>query len=171
MSIKDGLEQWNEMQRKARLKYALKRSQSLKTSPRTVKKSQRGVTTYKKAKKLAWDAISLWVRMSAIEEDGLVVCVTCKIRKEYKKMHAGHFVPGRSMAILFDIRGLHPQCYWCNVMLKGNPRKYNTYMVNRYGQEVVDELDRLADDPKGKKYSIPELLAIREYYQDKLGGL
>lgn len=128
------------------------------------KPTKRGTMTYKKAKKLAWDSFSLWVRKSAIESDGLVSCVTCQIRKEYQKMQAGHFNPGRHTSILFDERGVHPQCFFCNVMKKGMPREYNAYMVKRYGQAVIDDLDHRARN-EIKKYTVPELLELAAHYK------
>lgn len=118
--------------------------------------------TLTKAKKKAWDACSLYVRMSAADVFGMATCVTCDIRKHYKQMQAGHFVPGRGNAILFDIRGIHVQCFGCNIMKSGNPRKYEKFMKEKYGQKVINELDRLSDTTR--KFTVEELLDIAEHY-------
>ena len=79
-------------------------------------------------------------------------------------MQAGHFIPGRHNSILFDQRGCHAQCYSCNCgWLKGNPRKYQAYMLKRYGQEVIDELDRL--DAQQKSFTPAELEDLLTHYK------
>ena len=100
-----------------------------------------------KLKKKAWTIFSLWVRKSAADSRGYVVCVTCGRLRHYKEMQAGHFIPGRHNAILFDPRGCHPQDYYCNIGLKGNPRAYDAYMRKEYGEEVIKELELLDRKP------------------------
>lgn len=99
--------------------------------------------TVGKLKKELWALVSQYVRTSVADQFGMVTCVTCGRRKHYKQMHAGHFIPGRHNAVLFDIRGIHPQCYGCNVVLGGNARKYDKWMKENMGQEVIDDLDYL----------------------------
>jgi len=55
-------------------------------------------------------------------------------------MHAGHFVAGRTLGVLFVETNIHPQCPRCNVDLGGNPEKYEWFMRVRYGQEEIDRL-------------------------------
>lgn len=64
-------------------------------------------------------------------------------------MQAGHFLSGRSNGILFDERGVHPQCSIpCNQQPDGVVGKaYYDYMVKNYGQDVIDELRRLKRTP------------------------
>jgi hypothetical protein len=64
---------------------------------------------------------------------------------------------------LFDERNVHFQCKRCNGPLKSNPRKYQAYMLKRYGQEVIDELDRL--DVEIKQFERPELDRLYTHYQ------
>lgn len=84
-------------------------------------------------------------------------------------MDAGHFVPGRSDSLLFDIRGVHPQCRRCNRFLQGAWVEYEQWMRKKYGQRVIDELK--AKKSQVKKYSIAELLALDKYWKDKLREL
>ena len=55
-------------------------------------------------------------------------------------MQAGHFIDGHMNAIMFDLRGIHPQCFACNCMKHGNKVEYYKFMLEEYGQEVIDEL-------------------------------
>ena len=127
--------------------------------------------TIKSLKTKTWKAFSLYIRLSVADEYGFVTCITCGTKKHYKNLQAGHFVPGRGNSILFEERGVHPQCYHCNIGLKGNPRKYAQYMLEKYGQGVIDELDRLSETVR--KFTPQELIELREYYKQKtarLGG-
>ena len=112
------------------------------------KKKKHNVSWWKKK---VWDEVSEFVRLTeAIKATGdikMLKCCTCD--KLYPAFgvgcaQAGHFVPGRSNAILFDLRGIHGQCYNCNINLKGNWPNYLAYMLKNYGQPVIDELLLLA---------------------------
>jgi len=103
--------------------------------------------TISKAKKKAWAIFSKYVRRFFADKNGMVNCVTCPAVLPIKMMQAGHFIPGRNNSILYEIRGVHPQCFRCNIILQGNPRKYNAFMLARYGQKVIDELDALSNKP------------------------
>lgn len=108
---------------------------------------------YWKAK--AWHEFSLYTRLQGADggyEAGTNTCCTCDTTYPVKRLQAGHFVPGRHSIILFDERNCHPQCYNCNINLKGAPRKYESFMKSKYGQEVIDELDRLDGQQSGFKW-------------------
>ena len=115
-----------------------------------------------KLKEKAWKQFSLYIRLRhAI--DGMSMCVTCKTVKNYKELQAGHWIPGRHPSVLFNERNCHPQCYHCNVGLKGNPIAYHHYMENKYGKKAMDELERL--DKVNKQFKPYELEAIYEMYK------
>ena len=71
---------------------------------------------------------------------GMVKCVTCPATLPAEHMQAGHFIPGRKNAVLYSEMGVNPQCYRCNMILKGNWPEYLKYMTHRYGQTVVNQL-------------------------------
>jgi len=121
-----------------------------------------------KLKKKAWDMFSKWVRLSA-STNGYVVCITCGARKNYKELQAGHWLPGRHPSVLFDQRQVHPQCYHCNVGLKGNPILYYHYMENKYGKKEMRDLEKL--DRQNKQFKPYELEAIYDIYKRKLSEL
>ena len=67
-------------------------------------------------------------------------CITCNRLYPFKQLQAGHFVPGRGNAVLWDDRGVHAQCYGCNIGKKGNWPEYLLWMQSHYDQETIDEL-------------------------------
>lgn len=137
------------------------------------KLAKRKADTVSKAKAEAWKWFSRWVRLHE-SHNGYAVCVTCgKIYPISGKgcLQAGHFVPGRGNAILYDERNCHPQCFVCNQYKGGAWVEYEQWMLERYGQDVVDELKRL------KNVTINMLASqhreIAEKYKEKveeLGG-
>lgn len=139
-----------------------------------------------KAKDRAWNACSYFVRLRDAyetcggkkiivdEKDGyqkeLLACKCCTCDAilpafgTRKCIQAGHFIPGRKGAVLFDERGIHGQCYNCNKNLKGNPRKYNAFMLEKYGQELIDELDALSEVEV--HYKEHDFIRIEKYFKD-----
>ena len=72
-----------------------------------------------------------------------VKCCTCNMVKSWINVHAGHFI-GRSLGggsgVYFDERNIHAQCPQCNAFRQGNPLVYKEFMLQKYGQKVIDEL-------------------------------
>jgi hypothetical protein len=130
----------------AKARKPLKRKTPLKRTPlkRTAtKKKRKPVGSVAALKKKAWELCSRAIRLEARESDGLVTCITCGVRLPWNRgIQAGHFIDGRYNAILFDERGIHPQCMGCNVMLNGRKEEYFVFMEGKYGREVIDELRR-----------------------------
>ncbi len=129
-------------------------------------------------KKILWrDYFSPYIRLRyADPHTELVACVTCGIVKHWKRGDAGHFLPGRSSAILFDIRNVHFQCKPCNGGFRHQKLtkldvadKYKEFMVKTYGQDVVDELKRL--DKTTKQFTVPILREMIEFYKGELAIL
>lgn len=55
--------------------------------------------------------VSIWVRYSAVEKDGLVQCFTCPIRLLPAELDAGHYITRSCMYLRFDAaRNIRPQC-------------------------------------------------------------
>jgi len=116
----------------------------------------------KKVKKQAWELFSKYTRLKNADEFGMVVCVTCGVRKHWKEMQAGHFLPGRHNTILFSEEQVNPQCYHCNIGLKGNWPEYIKWMNEKYGEERVKEM--IYKTKEVKQFKAFELIEIKEKY-------
>ena len=137
-----------------------------------------------KAKKAAWTACSRYIRLRdamfycrehgidlgqfARPEDIVGACVTCGAVKSWIYMDAGHWQGrglGGSSGTYFDERNISLQCKLCNGFKGGMVKKHEEYIRNKYGQDVVDELE--------KKHRIPldsrdfPMKATEEFYKDK----
>ena len=128
-------------------------------------KKKKKLDSISKLKERVWKWFSIYIRLRDADWKGFAQCVTCGKTDYFSKLQAGHFIPGRHPSILFDERGVHPQCYHCNVGLKGNPRKYDAFMKKKYGQKVIDELDRL--DTQLKQFTKEELQELLSHFQNK----
>lgn len=94
--------------------------------------------------KWLWKIFSQFIRLrDCLKTTGVVDrgrCVTCGRIYPFSKLQAGHFIPGRTRAILFDEMCVHAQCYRCNVKLDGAWPPYYRFMQKEYGQNVIEEL-------------------------------
>ena len=95
--------------------------------------------TLKSLKNKAWKLMSEWVRRRDADEGGTTRCVTCRAPIYWKEAQAGHFVGGRTNAVLFHPDLVHVQCYVCNCIRHGNYAAYTLFMLDRYGREKVEE--------------------------------
>jgi hypothetical protein len=158
----------------------IKRTPLARTSPLVAKKSLRSSTTLNKkskspkakAKEDAWAAFSLYIRTrdSLLTTGSLrqCVCVTCgRKRPRLGKgcIQAGHFLAGRTGAVLFSEIGVNGQCYGCNIGKGGHYVEYTLYMVERYGKPIVDQL--ILDSKKTLQYKEYEYREIEQLYKDK----
>ncbi len=95
-------------------------------------------------KKRAWDSFSRYVRTrDCIRFTGSPdrgICVTCKRPYPFNQLQAGHFVSGRTNAVLFDEEAVFSQCYGCNVGRGGAHVEYFVFMEEEHGREKIDEL-------------------------------
>lgn len=83
----------------------------------------------KKLKEKTWSIFSKYIRLKYSDNNGNCKCVTCGKIKNWKEMQAGHFVPSRCNAVLFNEKIVFPQCVGCNVMLNGNYHAYFRFMI------------------------------------------
>ena len=133
-------------------------------------------TPYKKLKDKTWKLCSLYIRLKDANENGRVRCYTCPPRRRarlYTKMQAGHFIPGRTNGILFDERGMRPQCPACNIFGGGKPIEFMIALEKELGQK---EAIKLRDELIKQKNTVTPLsmLDLAEwirYFEGKLEEL
>jgi hypothetical protein len=81
-------------------------------------------------------------------------CISCGAEVE----QAGHyFSQGHHSALRFNETNTNGQCIRCNCFLHGNLINYRKGLIQRYGVEVVEQLELNADLHKVKKFSRLEL--------------
>jgi len=70
------------------------------------------------------------------------VCFTCGTRKPWKYMQNGHFVSRQYLSIRWDETNCNCQCAGCNVFKHGNMVEYSLRMIEKYGLEYIEELNK-----------------------------
>lgn len=79
-------------------------------------------------------------RRSATDHADYAYCVTCNKYDHWKNFHAGHFIHiSKQHPLSYDRRNINVQCEGCN-FFKHKGIEYTLWMINKYGQSVVDEL-------------------------------
>jgi hypothetical protein len=98
--------------------------------------------TQAKLKKKLWKLFSEYIRTKE-QKDGYNICFTCGVKKEWKMMHAGHYIRASAgLATYFDEQNVHPQCYACNIWRDGNSDMYALKLIEKYGEDILNELNR-----------------------------
>lgn len=60
------------------------------------------------------EQISLFVRMSAADENGKCQCISCPRKEPWRWMDCAHFIDRKNMATRFYLPNLSPACQECN---------------------------------------------------------
>lgn len=133
----------------------------------------------KTAKKEAWEWCSKYIRLRdaiAFQEKypdvpfGYVKCCTCpRIIIYNKNCDAGHFIPksrGGLSGVYFDERNIHAQCKDCNGFHQGRQVEYKEFMLEKYGQDVIDQLEFLDRNNSYKDKIIGIGLMYKQMYEE-----
>jgi hypothetical protein len=139
------------------------------------------VPTLGKLKKQAWALLSQIVRRNDSHGDETGMCYTCGAMDLWKRLQAGHAIPGRTGSVLFDEDIIRPQCYRCNVALRGNYPVFTTKLIRERAEEMklVDaktalELSmawwerKLLESRQVRKWSRRELEELIQSYKARL---
>ena len=70
-------------------------------------------------------------------------------------MQNGHYITRGVIATRYDEINNHCQCPTCNIFLKGNYTTYAVKMMEKYGDNILYDLDEIVKESKRnpKKYS------------------
>ena len=109
------------------------------------------------------NVFSQYIRLKAMDRDGLVQCVTCTTRLEPKYMQNGHYYSRAKYPTRWLEENCHPQCMRCNIFLKGNYTEYALFMVRKYGIEKVEQMRELS--LTSQKITTAELKEKIDYYR------
>jgi len=111
------------------------------------------------------------VRLANADDDGWCQCVTCGEVRQWNELDAGHYVTRFNKATILDERNCWPQCKNCNQWHGGSPALYRVFLVQKFGEEVVLELER-TKFPKNhvwnryelaeKKYDLEQEIKVHE---------
>lgn len=120
-------------------------------------------------KKKCWRLFSEFIRRESADEGGSEYCYTCGKLAHWKELHAGHAIPGRHNAVLFDHSIVRPQCPVCNIWKGGNYHIFTTKLIKEHGMDWWEQ--KLTDSRKVVKYTRSDLEDLILHYESKLSAL
>jgi len=125
-------------------------------------------------KKKVWTLFSKFIRLrDSLRTTGTLYrckCITCGREYDTKKMQAGHFLPGRIDAVLFDEKGVNAQCYRCNMLLQGVWPAYYRAMQGMHGQDWIE--NSIGDWERNERsYDDPQLIILQRIYSARIERL
>lgn len=127
-----------------------------------------------------WYWFSLDIRQRDCQAYG--TCISCGKPITVDTCDAGHFAPAGSCGrdLIMDPMNVHAECGRCNAFDEGHLLGYRRGLISRYGQSLVDDLERryfeykeskdILKDFKGHEYA-EKIKALSSYKQAMLTAL
>jgi len=116
------------------------------------------MSEHSRAEARAWDAFSKMIR-ARDDIGGCFRCPTCGRTLPIEQADAGHYITRARKSTMFDEMNVHAQCRHCNRFQEGNHFIYRRWLVNQYGAEKVEALERRAQFTGGFKTVDLQLMA------------
>ena len=98
---------------------------------------------------------SRYIRVKEADRYGYCTCVTCGKRDFWRDVDAGHYVNRDDWPTRYEDRNVHAQCRACNRFHGGRISRYAVYLTERYGDDVLFELDQ--QSRKVKTFTLTDL--------------
>ena len=146
-------------------KVSLKLKSFDKAKTKQMKESVKTLSQYEdEAKKV----FQKWVRL----RDKDLPCISCGTMKNVEYAGGHYFKASLYSGLIFDERNVHKQCNaYCNKRLDGAQAEYRIGLVNRYGNEYVEQLEADSIIKRNYKYTKDELIEIKNVYNEKIKAI
>lgn len=118
------------------------------------KKTNKTLSYLKKKAKIA---MSKYIR----KRDSYI-CITCNKQGNKNNTNAGHFIHNKN-STLFNEINVNCQCIKCNYFLSGNLGVYRKILIEKYGEDNINELELKSNEYK--KWSKCELIEIEKRFK------
>lgn len=93
----------------------------------------------------------------------------CMVCGSQENLQNGHYISRAYFMVRWDDRNCNCQCASCNRIHEKDPEPYRQFMVDKYGDEVIQTLSQLAHS--GQKLSHSDLHEIEKEIEKKLKNL
>lgn len=109
-----------------------------------MKKSGLKKPTTAKLKKRLWEVFTKYIKQRDKN-----ICFTCGRYATSYGMGGGHYKPAGACGAdaYFSEINVNAQCTFCNLTLQGNQVIYKERLVQKYGSEPIEELERTFRNP------------------------
>ena len=126
--------------------------------------AKKGKSEYQKALDKCKTAFQRLRRAESANEHGMCECVNGHY-KHWKKCDGGHYMSATYLNTCFVKMNVNPQSKLSNKYMGDGriEKEYREWLVKKYGEKKVVELERLAHVPR--KYSIAELDHMAEIFR------
>ena len=95
-------------------------------------------------------------------KNGICTCITCGAKHHWTECDNGHYIKRQYMSTRFNEFNCHAQCRKCNWLEQGANEIYRERIIEKFGQEIHDQL--LIQKYSVKKWSRFELeYLIKDY--------
>lgn len=106
-----------------------------------------------------------WVRL----RDENKPCISCGNPSQEDRAGGHFYSAGMYSGLMFNPDNCHSQCNtYCNKYLSGNLLQYRKGLINRFGIDFVENLDKLSNELRNYKYTQQELIDIKKKYDNKI---
>lgn len=131
-----------------------------KERKKVLKEKTKTVTDYR-ADARYW--FQRWIRIRDLGN----TCISCNTPlKDIRDYDAGHYYNAKNYpTLLFNELNVSGQCKFCNDHLSGNLIEYRKGLLKRYGIEVVEQLEEIADDKRIRTLTKEHYIEIAEKYK------
>ena len=89
-----------------------------------------------------WKKFSQYIKLRDCQES-YFICISCHEQKPIEQYQAGHYIHGKTPGTWLNQKNVHAQCVGCNKFRNGNLPAYALELERRYGEGVLQELDKL----------------------------
>ncbi|MDR2943452.1 MAG: recombination protein NinG [Treponema sp.] len=120
------------------------------------------MSEHSRAEKKAWVEFSKMIR-ARDNIGGNFRCPTCGRTLPIEEADAGHYITRARKSVMFDEMNVHAQCRHCNRFEEGNHFLYRRWLVDKYEEKKVEELERRAHISGG--YTTVDLLLMAKDYR------
>jgi len=150
---------------------AHEKAKKLASNKKAITKAKLKIRKEKKKEKKANNLTTLTKKLDKVFSDYIRqrdkgVCFTCGVKKDWKLQQCGHFIRRSSRNTRWDETNCHCQCVACNIFKGGNYPAYSLALINEYGAEIIEELNRRGNIIK--KWSAEELKDLIKKYESHI---
>ena len=104
---------------------------------------------------------SRYIRLSNVDYNWLCKCITCWAKVHWKNIQNWHFITRGNYKYRRREDNCFPQCMPCNIYKSGNYISYTLFMIWRYWQEFVKNMQ---EDKELVKISTVQIREMIEHY-------
>lgn len=148
---------------KAKLRVKKDKEQKWKKDKSELKEKLKTVSDYRKEARY-W--FQRWIRIRDLGSK----CISCEVLlTDIRTFDAGHYFNAKSYPqLLFNEYNVSGQCKnFCNNYMSGNLIEYRKGIIERYGMNVLLDLEQLADDKTKRVLTKEYYIEIANEYKSK----